>query len=118
MSTQRIGIFAAIAVAGVVIIVGALYFEGVFGTSQLFCVKMGDKWGYVNSAGKYVINPQFDRAEVFAGELAQVPHHLSSLRPFLWPWLVPGPASWVSLRSYQIRPYVEIKPFRHCSSRL
>ena len=77
MSTERIGIIAAIAAAAVVIIVGALYFEGVFGTGQLYCVKMGDKWGYVNTAGKYVINPQFDEARVFDRKL-QSGHRESS----------------------------------------
>lgn len=35
-------------------------------------VKTGDKWGYVSRDGKYLINPQFDVADVFIGNLAAV----------------------------------------------
>ena len=33
---------------------------------KLIPVKSGDKWGYVNSKGEYVINPQFDEAFPFS----------------------------------------------------
>ena len=35
-------------------------------------VKTGDRWGYVSRDGKYLINPQFDLADVFVGDLAKV----------------------------------------------
>ena len=37
------------------------------GSSELFIpVETGDKWGYINSKGEYVINPQFDDAGFLA----------------------------------------------------
>jgi hypothetical protein len=38
----------------------------------LAAVKVGDKWGYIDRAGKYIINPQFNGAFPFAGGLAMV----------------------------------------------
>ncbi len=35
-------------------------------------VKTGDRWGYVSRDGKYLINPQFDMADVFVGDLGAV----------------------------------------------
>lgn len=32
----------------------------------LVAVKSGDKWGYIDKTGKYVINPQFDSASPFS----------------------------------------------------
>ena len=29
-------------------------------------VKVGDKWGYIDKSGNFVINPQFDRVSQFA----------------------------------------------------
>ena len=33
-------------------------------------VELAGKWGYVDTNGKYIINPQFDSAEYFSGGLA------------------------------------------------
>lgn len=38
----------------------------------LFPIVVNGRWGFVNGAGETVINPQFDRAEVFAEGLAPV----------------------------------------------
>jgi hypothetical protein len=39
-------------------------------------IRVGDdktgKWGYIDKAGKYVINPQFDAVEPFFGEFAAI----------------------------------------------
>ena len=40
--------------------------------SALFPVTVGGRWGFVDKSGQTVINPQFDRAEVFADGLAPV----------------------------------------------
>src|ERR1035437_6141315 len=40
--------------------------------TMLFPVVVGGRWGFVNQSGETVINPQFDRAEVFAEGLAPV----------------------------------------------
>lgn len=40
--------------------------------SALFPVTVGGRWGFADKSGQIVINPQFDRAEVFAGDLAPV----------------------------------------------
>jgi hypothetical protein len=40
--------------------------------SGLFMVSQGGKVGYVDKAGKYAINPQFDGAEPFSEGLAKV----------------------------------------------
>lgn len=37
---------------------------------KLFPIKSGDKWGYVDKTGKYIINPQFDDAFNFSEGLA------------------------------------------------
>lgn len=39
---------------------------------ELIPVKSGEKYGYINSKGEYVINPQFDKAAFFRGDLALV----------------------------------------------
>jgi WG containing repeat len=39
---------------------------------NLFPVSVSGKWGYINSAGKIVITPQFDNADVFSEGLASV----------------------------------------------
>ena len=39
---------------------------------SLLPVKVGDKWGYIDHEGKYVINPQFSRAYFFYEGLAKV----------------------------------------------
>src|SRR5664279_5183878 len=39
---------------------------------NLYPVVAGGRWGYVNKSGETVINPQFDRAELFAEGLAPV----------------------------------------------
>ncbi len=41
-----------------------------FGEEALADVKNGDKWGYINPKGKFVINPQFDGAWSFSEGLA------------------------------------------------
>lgn len=38
----------------------------------LFPAKSGDKWGYIDTTGKFVINPQFDEARLFQEGLAAV----------------------------------------------
>ncbi|BEG99210.1 hypothetical protein BSYN_14750 [Bacteroides sedimenti] len=38
----------------------------------LYPVKSGDKWGYVDKTGKYIINPQFEYADFFSNGLAVV----------------------------------------------
>ena len=40
--------------------------------TDLLPVKSGEKWGYIDHKGKYVINPQFDEAELFRYGLARV----------------------------------------------
>ncbi|HEX7578228.1 MAG TPA: WG repeat-containing protein, partial [Verrucomicrobiae bacterium] len=40
--------------------------------SILYPVVVNGRWGFVNKSGETVINPQFDRAEVFAEGLAPV----------------------------------------------
>ena len=40
--------------------------------ATIFPVVMGGRWGYADKSGKLVVNPQFDRAEVFSGNLAAV----------------------------------------------
>src|ERR1035441_6208609 len=42
------------------------------GATILYPVVVGGRWGFVNKSGETVINPQFDRAEVFAEGLAPV----------------------------------------------
>ena len=39
---------------------------------SLLPIKQGDKWGYINKKGEYVINPQFDMANAFSDGLAKV----------------------------------------------
>lgn len=39
---------------------------------SLMPVQQGDKWGFVNTKGEYVINPQFEYAEAFFDGLAKV----------------------------------------------
>lgn len=39
---------------------------------ELIPVKVGEKYGYINSKGEYLINPQFDLATFFRGDLALV----------------------------------------------
>jgi hypothetical protein len=39
---------------------------------KILPVKSGDKWGYIDKEGKYVVNPQFDNAMLFAEGLACV----------------------------------------------
>jgi hypothetical protein len=39
---------------------------------KLIPVKSGEKWGYINKKGEYVINPQFKDAEFFRNGLAKV----------------------------------------------
>ena len=49
------------------------FFDNVGTFSEgLRCVKIGDKWGYINQVGKIVIEPQFDRAEDFSEGLAAI----------------------------------------------
>ena len=43
-----------------------------FGEEALAKVKIGDKWGYINKKGEFVINPQFDDARFFLEGLARV----------------------------------------------
>lgn len=40
--------------------------------NSLLPVKQGNKWGYINKKGEYVINPQFDMANAFSDGLAKV----------------------------------------------
>jgi hypothetical protein len=42
------------------------------GDDNLAAVELEGKWGYIDPTGKYVINPQFDRAEYFSERLARV----------------------------------------------
>ncbi|ADV42656.1 WG repeat-containing protein [Bacteroides helcogenes] len=39
---------------------------------SLMPVKQGDKWGFINAKGEYMINPQFDNVSCFADGLAKV----------------------------------------------
>lgn len=39
---------------------------------ELLAVKQGEKWGYINAGGEYVINPQFDRVTPFSEGRARV----------------------------------------------
>ena len=41
-------------------------------TTKLFPVKKNGKYGYINSAGDIVIEPKYDKAEVFSDNLARV----------------------------------------------
>ena len=41
-------------------------------SEKLAVVKIGSKWGYINTDGHYVINPQFDGAASFSEGLAIV----------------------------------------------
>ena len=38
----------------------------------LTCVGIGDRYGYINKEGQYVVNPQFDGARFFSEGLAPV----------------------------------------------
>ena len=38
----------------------------------LYPVVVNDRWGFINKSGETVINPQFDKADVFAEGLAPV----------------------------------------------
>src|ERR1039457_6278437 len=40
--------------------------------TTLYPVVVNDRWGFVNKSGEAVINPQFDKADVFAEGLAAV----------------------------------------------
>src|ERR1039458_2518472 len=42
------------------------------GAPALYPVVVNGRWGFANKSGETVINPQFDRAEVFAEGLAPV----------------------------------------------
>ncbi len=42
------------------------------GHTGLLCVNVNGKYGYIDKTGKYVINPQFDKAGSFSEELAVV----------------------------------------------
>jgi hypothetical protein len=55
----------------------------------LLPVKVSGKWGYVNSSGQLVINPQFDAAEEFHEERAAV----CLGKPCSW-WESPGDSRW------------------------
>ncbi len=39
---------------------------------ELIPVKSGEKWGYINSKGEYIINPQFDEAYPFTDNVAMI----------------------------------------------
>ena len=55
------------------IVASSCFFKSDYGfDTDLFPVKSGDKWGYIDHKGKYVINPQFDAAELFRNGLARV----------------------------------------------
>ena len=43
-----------------------------FGEEALAMVKIGGKYGFINTAGEFVINPQFDGARDFSEGLARV----------------------------------------------
>jgi len=43
-----------------------------FAEKDLVTVKNGEKWGYIDNTGKYIINPQFDAAYDFKEGLARV----------------------------------------------
>jgi hypothetical protein len=38
----------------------------------LAAVSVGDKWGYIDKTGKFVINPQYDSALQFENGIAEV----------------------------------------------
>lgn len=54
--------------------IDAINYGDLFSETQngLVKAKTGDKWGYIDKTGKYVINPQFDEAENFYNGLAIV----------------------------------------------
>jgi hypothetical protein len=58
-------------------------------TLVLLPVKVSGKWGYVNSSGQLVVNPQFDRAEEFHEGRAAV----CLGKPCSW-WESPGDSRW------------------------
>jgi hypothetical protein len=48
---------------------------------NLHPAKDGDKWGYINDKGKFVIKAQFDYAEEFKGDVALVQWNIKKERP-------------------------------------
>ena len=57
----------------IIVLLNACFWKSDYGfETKLFPVKAGDKWGYIDHKGKYVINPQFESAEFFRCGLAQV----------------------------------------------
>ena len=63
---------AGLGVGGIVIL-GLLIWVVMWlfgGSSYLYPIKDGDRYGYIDSSGKIVINPQFDSALIFLDDLA------------------------------------------------
>ena len=55
------------------VVIEARFADGFpFGESEYAAVRSGDKWGYINNTGNFRIDPQFDFAFGFDGDLAPV----------------------------------------------
>jgi len=60
--------------AAIILLISFLTLSGCSSDSddQLYAVRIGEDWGYINICGDYVINPQFDYADAFHCGLARV----------------------------------------------
>ncbi len=57
----------------IIVLLNACFWKSDYGfETKLFPVKAGDKWGYIDHKGKYVINPQFEDAGLFRCGLARI----------------------------------------------
>src|ERR1051325_3968961 len=59
---KRVGLF----------LFGSLFCAAALHAATLYPVVVNDRWGFVDKAGKMVINPQFERAGSFSEGLAEV----------------------------------------------
>ena len=62
MDKKKLMMIGAAVVAVLVVLAVVGYFAGFFGAStpDVIAVRIGEKWGFIDHTGKYVINPQFD----------------------------------------------------------
>lgn len=56
-------------------------------TLDLIPVKLGDKWGYINQKGEYVINPQFEYADYFCDGLAAIVQSVDKKERYLYGYI-------------------------------